>query len=184
VIHAVVTVGGPPGSGKSTAGRLVAAALGLEFRSAGDLFRAEARRHEMDLAAFGRYAAEHPEVDRDLDRSMQALATPGRLLDGRVQGPLCRRAGIPVYDVVVTAREEVRVRRVAQRDGQSVPEAQRLVREREASERDRYQRFYGIDLARETPGLVVDSSDRPPAAVAEAIRAFVLERERAAAATR
>ena len=180
MIRAVVTVGGPPGSGKSTAGRLVASALGLEFRSAGDLFRAEARRRGMDLAAFGQYAATHPEVDRELDRSMQALASPGRLLDGRIQGPLCRRAGVAVYDVVVTAREDVRVQRVANRDGQSVEEARRLVREREASERDRYRRFYGIDLEQEPASLVVDSSDRPPRAVAEAILAFVRERDLAA----
>ena len=180
ILRAVVTVGGPPGSGKSTAGRLVAQALELEFRSAGDLFRAEARRRGMDLADFGRYAATHPEVDRELDRSMQALATPGRLLDGRIQGPLCRRAGVPVYDVVVTAREEVRVQRVANRDGQSVDEARRLVREREASERDRYRRFYGIDLDRERPSLVVDSSDQPPEAVAEAILSFIRAREAAA----
>lgn len=181
MIRAVLTIGGPPGSGKSTAGRLVARSLDLEFRSAGDLFRAEAQRREMDLASFGRYAASHPEVDRELDRSMQALATPGRLLDGRIQGPLCRRAGVPVYDVVVTAREDVRVRRVAARDGQSVEEAQALVREREASERDRYKRFYGIDLDRERAGFVVDSSDRSPSEVAEAILSYVRERESAAA---
>jgi len=134
----------------------------------------------MDLATFGRYAAAHPEVDRELDRTMQALATPGRLLDGRVQGPLCRRAGIPVYDVVVTAREDVRVRRVAERDGQSLDEARRQVREREASERDRYFRYYDIDLDRETPGLLVDSSDLPPNAVVEKILSFVREREAAA----
>jgi len=180
VIRAVVTVGGPPGSGKSTAGRLVAEALELEFRSAGDLFRAEARRRGMDLAAFGHYAAEHPEVDRELDRSMQALAIPGRLLDGRIQGPLCRRAGVPVHDVLITAREEVRIRRVANRDGQPVELAGRLVREREASERDRYRRFYGIDLEREPASLVVDSSDRPPADVAAVVLAFVRKREAAA----
>ena len=180
MIRAVVTVGGPPGSGKSTAGRLVARDLGLEFRSVGELFRAEAQRQGMDLAAFGRYAATHPEVDRELDRSMQALATPGRLLEGRIQGPLCRRAGILVYDVVVTAREDVRVQRVAARDGQSVAEARRLVREREEVERERYRRFYGIDLDRERPSLVVDSSDLPPQGVADEILAFVREREAAA----
>ena len=179
MIRAVVTVGGPPGSGKSTAGRQVAESLRLEFRSAGDLFRAEARRRKMDLAAFGRYASEHPEIDRELDRSMQALAVPGRLLDGRIQGPLCRRAGVPVYDVLITAREEVRVRRVADRDGQAPELARRLVREREASERDRYRRFYGIDLDHEPASLVVDSSDRSPAEVAGAVVAFVQEREAA-----
>ncbi|MGA3022346.1 MAG: (d)CMP kinase [Thermoplasmata archaeon] len=179
-IGAVVTVGGPPGSGKSTAGRLVAGSLGLEFRSAGELFRAEARRRGMDLAEFGRYAATHPEVDRDLDRSMQALARPGRLLDGRIQGALCRRAGLRAYDIAVTAREDVRVRRVADRDRQSLEEARVQVREREASERDRYRRFYGIDLDQERADLVVDSSDRPPLEVADAILAFVREREAAA----
>jgi predicted cytidylate kinase len=181
VIGAVVTVGGPPGSGKSTAGRLAAESLGLEFRSAGEQFRAEARRHGMELAEFGRYAAAHPEVDRELDRKMQSLARPGRLLDGRIQGALCRRAGIPVYDLVVTAREEVRVRRVADRDGQSVDEARAKVREREASERDRYRRFYGIDLDQEHPDLVIDSSDHPPLEVAGTIVTFVREREAAAA---
>ena len=179
MIGAVVTVGGPPGSGKSTAGRLVAGSLGLEFFSAGELFRTEAQRHGMDLEAFGRYAATHPEVDRELDRSMQALARPGRLLDGRIQGALCRRAGVPVYDLVVTAREEVRVRRLAARDGQSVEEATEKVREREESERDRYRRFYGIDLAGEPCDLVVDSSDRPATEVAEAILTFVRGREAA-----
>jgi len=173
VIRAVLTLGGPPGSGKSTAGRRVADALGLEFTSAGEMFRAEARRHGMDLEAFGTFAAEHPEVDRELDRRLQALAAPGRLLEGRIQGALCRRAGTPVYDVVVTAREDVRVRRVAERDHQSVEEARVKVREREAGERDRYRRFYGIDLDREPAGFVVDSSDRTPAEVADAILEFV-----------
>ena len=180
MIGAVVTVGGPPGSGKSTAGRLVAGSLGLEFVSAGELFRAEARRRDLELAEFGRYAAAHPEVDRELDRTMQALARPGHLLDGRIQGALCRRARVPAYDIFVTAREEVRVRRVADRDGQSIEVARAKVREREASERDRYQRFYGIDLAQEHPDLVVDSSDRPPLEVADAILAFVRGREAAA----
>ena len=169
----VVAIGGPPGSGKSTAGRLVAGELGLEYRSAGEEFRAEARRRGMDLAAFGRYAEAHPEVDRDLDRRMQELARPGRVLDGRIQGVLCRRNGIPVRSVVVTASEDERARRLAARDGQSVDTARTLLREREASERVRYAQFYGIDVDRETPDLTVDSTRSPPDEVARTIVAFV-----------
>jgi len=169
----VVAIGGPPGSGKSTAGRLVAERLGLEYRSAGEQFRAEAARRGMDVEEFGRYAEAHPEIDRDLDRAMQAIARPGRLLDGRIQGVLCRRNGIPVRYVVVTADEPERVRRVAVRDGQSVAEATERTRAREASERERYRNFYAIDLDREAADLTVDSTHRPPPDVAAEIVSFL-----------
>ena len=169
----VVALGGPPGSGKSTAGRRVAEALHLRYHSAGDEFRAEAARRGMDLAAFGRYAEAHPEVDREIDRTIQALARPGVVLDGRIQGVLCRRAGTPVRYVVVTATEEERARRVAQRDGGTVAEARQQIRAREASERARYATFYGIDLDRELPDLTVDSTSTSPDGVAAAIVDFV-----------
>jgi CMP/dCMP kinase len=173
----VVTIGGPPGSGKSTAGRRVAAALGLEYVSAGDRFRAEAARRGMSLEAFGRFAEAHPEVDRDLDRAMQAMATPGRLVDGRIQGALCRRAGRAVLAIEVTAREDVRARRVAGRDGATADEALRAIRAREASERARYLAWYGIDLAAEPAELVVDSSERDADAVTAAITEFLRRAE-------
>ncbi|HTW76780.1 MAG TPA: cytidylate kinase family protein [Thermoplasmata archaeon] len=173
MIDRVVALGGPPGSGKSTAGRTVADRLGLIYTSAGDAFRAEAARRGMDVEAFGRYAEVHPEVDRALDRAMQAVATPGRLLDGRIQGILCRRAGTPVAYVVVTAELAERVRRVARRDGQDEAEAARRVAEREQSERRRYREYYGIDLERERPDLTVDSTHLPPDGVADQIVAFL-----------
>lgn len=173
MIDRVIAVGGPPGSGKSTAGRRVAAELGLEYRAAGEQFRAEAARRGMDVEAFGRYAETHPEVDLDLDRAMQALARPGRVLDGRIQGILCRRNGLPVRYIVVTAEEAERVRRVAARDGQSIAEATERVRAREASERERYRRFYGIDLEREPADLTLDSTHRSAPDIAAAIVQFV-----------
>jgi CMP/dCMP kinase len=173
VIDRVVALGGPPGSGKSTAGRRVAEQLGLTFTSAGDVFRAEAARRGLDVEAFGRYAESHPDVDRELDRAMQALATPGQLLDGRIQGVLCRRAGTPVASVVVTADRDERVRRVARRDGQTLDEANLRVEQREASERARYAAIYGIDLDREPADLVVDSTHLDAERVTATIVAFL-----------
>jgi CMP/dCMP kinase len=177
VILRVVTIGGPPGSGKSTAGRLVSKALGLEYRSAGELFRAEAARRHLSLEEFGGFAEAHPEVDRELDRAMQSLAAPGRLLEGRIQGALCRRSRIPVHSVVVTASESARARRVAGRDHQSPEEALHRIRQREESERTRYLKFYGIDIASEPADLSVDSTQRTPDEVADAIVGFLKGRE-------
>jgi CMP/dCMP kinase len=174
VIGRVVAIGGPPGGGKSTAGRKVVTALGLEYRSAGDVFRAEAAARQMDVEAFGRYAETHPEIDRSLDETMQGLARPGVLLDGRIQGALCRRRGVPVYSIVVTAAEDERARRVAARDGQSVDEARQRIRERAESERRRYRALYGIDVDTETGDLAIDSTalsaDRVAATIVQFLR--------------
>ncbi len=180
MIHRVVAIGGRPGSGKSTAGRRVAGSLGLDYRSAGEVFRAEAARRGLDLDAFGLYASAHPEVDRALDGAMQELARPGVVLDGRIQGVLCRRRGVAVHAVEITASEEERVRRVAARDGESVDAARAHLRAREASERDRYRRFYGIDLDRTDADLTVDSTHARPDEVAATIVAFVRAHDREA----
>lgn len=173
MIARVVTITGPPGSGKSTAGRGLAGRLGLDYVSAGALFRDEAKARGLDLAAFSRYAEAHPEVDRALDERMVALARPGRLLEGRLTGALCRRRGLAVVYLVVTARPEVRYRRLSERDRLPLAQARAETEAREASERARYERYYGVDLERERPDLVVDSSELSPEAVVDRLAAFV-----------
>ncbi len=170
---AVVAVGGPPGSGKSTAGRAVARAQGLVYHAAGDLFRAEAAHHGMDLEAFSHYAEAHPEVDRRVDETMSELARPGVLLDGRIQGPLLRRRGVPVHSIVITALYEVRVARIAGRDHRAPEDAARRIRERAESERARYLAEYGIDLETEPADLVVDSTELDADAVRERLLEFL-----------
>jgi CMP/dCMP kinase len=182
VIDRVVAIGGPPGSGKSSAGRRVAAALDLAYRSAGDVFRAEARRRGMDLETFGRYAEEHPEVDRQLDETMQEMARPGVLLDGRIQAALAQRRGLPVYSILVTADEDERARRVAKRDGQTVEAALAQIRARTESERTRYQRFYAIELDGEIADLTLDSTHMTAPQVADAITRYLRSRSSGGAA--
>lgn len=180
MIERVVTLTGPPGSGKSTAGRIVAKKLGLEYRSAGELFRAEAKRRGMDVEEFSRYAETHEAIDRTLDDEMATLAMPGRLLDGRLAGAFCRRQGVPCYYLVVTADDSERFKRLADRDRLSIGEATVRTLAREQSERDRYWRYYGIDLALEVPDITVDSSTLKPESVAEKLVDFVRGHDRKA----
>lgn len=172
----LVVVGGPPGSGKTTAARQTSEILGLEFHSAGARFRAQAEEHDMPLEEFSKFAATHPEVDRELDEYMLGLARPGRLLDARLAGPLARRSGVPVIYVVVTARPEVRAKRLAGRDAVPLATARREMQEREKSEKSRYRALYGIDLDQEAPDFAVDSSTLTPAAVVERLVDFIRRR--------
>lgn len=174
---APLTLAGPPGSGKSTAGRAAARTLGLEFVSAGELFRAEASHRGLDLMGLSALAERDPSIDRALDDRMVALAVPGRLLDGRIVGALCRSKGVAVRAVLIHAREELRWARLAGRDRQSVSEAREAAVAREASERSRYRRYYGIDLADLPADLTIDSSELSAEAVAERIVAFARRTE-------
>jgi CMP/dCMP kinase len=169
----VIALGGPPGSGKSTAGRLAAKRLGREFVSAGERFRAEAARRGLTLEGLGALAETDGSVDRSLDEAMLALATPQRLLDGRITGALCRRRSIPVDYLWVTARPEVRIARLCARDRLEPAACRAATERREASERKRYLAWYGIDLDQERPDLTIDSSALTAEVVAETITAFV-----------
>ena len=169
----LLALGGPPGSGKSTAAKGVAEKLDWTVHSAGDIFRAMAAERQMSLLEFSWYAQEHPEVDLDIDEQMARLAEPGRVLEGRLVGEFLRRRGAPSLWVDVTAREPVRAERIAQRDHMTVAEALERTRARERSERERYSKLYGIDLDSVRPDLVVDSSDLGRVEVVDRILAFV-----------
>ena len=172
----LLALGGPPGSGKSTAAKGVADALRWTVHSAGDLFRAMAAERHMSLLEFSYFAQEHPEVDLDIDEKMAQLAEPGRVLEGRLVGEFLRRRGQPALWVDVTAREPVRAERIARRDQLTVAEALERTRARERSERERYSKLYGIDLDAVRPDLVVDSSDLGPVEVVDQILDFVRRR--------
>jgi cytidylate kinase len=177
VTEPVVTIGGPPGSGKSTAGRRLASSLGLEFVSAGELFRAEAKRRGLSLAELGTLAEREPSIDRALDDEMVRRAAPSRLLDGRLTGPLLRRRGVANRYIVVTADAPVRWERLAHRDGGTVEDVRQRTEAREASERARYLRYYDIDLDREQPDLRLDSTHATPEEVVQVMAAFLKANE-------
>jgi len=73
----VVTIGGPIGVGKSTAGRGLAERLGVPLVSAGEVFRELARRRGVTVVELNRLAEGDPTIDRDLDRLQAELARRG-----------------------------------------------------------------------------------------------------------
>ena len=125
----------------------------------------------MDVAAFGRHAAAHPEVDVELDTRMAARGRQGGVvLEGRLAGWVATREGISALTVWVTCDDAVRAARVASREGTDPAAAQAANAVREASERDRYRSTYGIDLADTSIyDLVLDSTAAEPPPLVEAL---------------
>jgi len=127
----------------------------------------------MDLAAFSALAERDASIDRALDEAMLARGRTGTMLEGRIQGALCRQQRLPHISLAIVADEEVRAQRVAQRDHVSVDAALRDIRTREVSEQRRYLAYYEIDLANEAADVTIDSTRLTPTIVVERLAATV-----------
>jgi cytidylate kinase len=155
----LITLSGLPGSGTSTVARSVASRLGLDHLDGGTVFRTLASERGVTLAEFARIAEDDDSIDRALDDRLVERARDGAvLLESRLAGWLATRAALRALRIWIHC------------DGHDADEALATNQEREASERQRYQDFYGIDLADlSVYDLVVDSTSTPPDAIIDQI---------------
>jgi cytidylate kinase len=142
----LITVSGPPGSGKSTNAAGLAEALELEHVSGGDIFRSMAADRGMTPVEFNEHAEDDGDIDRDLDRRLREIATSrdGLVLESRLAGWLAGdHADLRFwFDAPVAVRAE----RIADREEKPVARAREETLRREASERKRYLAYYDIDI--------------------------------------
>lgn len=69
----IITIAGRPGSGKSTASKAVAAQLGYEHFSSGDLFRAIGKEQGIDLLQANLAAEKNKRVDHLVDQRLRDI---------------------------------------------------------------------------------------------------------------
>jgi len=165
----LITISGEPGSGKTTVAKLLSAQLGLPHVYAGDLYRQEARRRGMTLEEFNALCERDHSIDRTLDAEMIGIAERGNvILEGRLAGFFARERQLPAMKVWLTASEEVRARRVAQRESGDSRRLLEVNRTRHESDVKRYRQIYGADLGdRSIYDVVLSSDDRTPEQLAE-----------------
>lgn len=167
-----ITISGPPGSGKTTACRLVAKRLHLEVVISGDIFRQLAKEASLSLADFGSMCESDPDVDRQLDQRMVEIARSrdDLLLEGRLTGHMLTRNGIPAFRVFMGADLDVRAARVAEREGGTAAQRKQEIMKREKCEARRYLAYYDIDIRdRSVYDLVIDTTNKTPEQVADII---------------
>jgi len=142
----LVTVSGPPGSGKSTAASELADAFGLEHISGGDIFRELADERGYTPLEFNKLAEEDDQIDRDLDARLQEIAREREdvVLESRLAGWLAGdHADLRFW---LDAPLSVRGARIADREEKDADAAAEETEAREASEAKRYEEYYGIDI--------------------------------------
>ena len=180
----LITISGVPGSGKTTVARLLAQRLGIPHVYAGDLYRKEAEERGLSLEEFNQLSERDHSIDRALDEKMAGYARQGGVvLEGRLAGFIAVQEGVDALKVWLTASDEVRARRVAQREGRDWTTVLRQNHSRQGSDAKRYKDIYGFDL-NDTAiyDLILNTDDAGPETLAEDILARVSERFGRAAA--
>lgn len=140
----VLTVAGPHGSGRSTQALRLADSFGLRYVSTGTLFRERATQLGVSLEEMTRIASEDDAFDRILDeRAKEETRKGGLVLDATLSGWVAVDPDLRIY---LTAPLDVRVRRIADREGRDVGDVERETHLREAVELNRFRRYYSYDL--------------------------------------
>lgn len=141
----VITISGPHGSGKSTYAKEIAKALRLKYVSSGQTFRRLAKESGCDLETFSKKCEKDKNIDRKIDQITIDEARKGNaILEGQLAAWMAK--DFSVFNIYVTASEETRIQRIAERDGFDLNSARKETLSRTKSEIRRFKRFYNVDI--------------------------------------
>ncbi len=150
----IITIAGKLGSGKSTTAKKIAERLGYTHFSSGDFYRDAAVARGMTVTELNQYAQTNPEVDFEID---EILRHKGEVLDSLVIDSRLAFHWIPqsfkVYldiDPLLAAQRMLKDRennpeRQASEKSNTLEEMVADAKMRLDSEKERYQKLYGID---------------------------------------
>jgi cytidylate kinase len=153
-----ITLCGLPGTGKGTLGNALASKHGLEFTSAGDIFRSWAKEEGMALNDFETKAKADPQFDNKLD---DKVAEYGKSQDNFIfDGRLAWHFIPDSLKIKLICGLEERIRRVASREKIFYDDALIASLERDQIIAGRYKKFYGIDdyLSNANFDVVIDTT--------------------------
>jgi len=138
----VITVSGPAVSGKSTAAKAIAEKFGLEYISAGRVFREIAAERGIPIEKFS--AIREPEIDYEIDRRTLMYAIRGGcVLDARLSGWVAGKwADVKIF---FECNLPVKAKRLAKRDRITLEEAKIIIEERDREDNKKYVTLYGVD---------------------------------------
>jgi len=146
----IITIHGQAGSGKSSISKLLAKRLGYKHYSIGDLRRQIAKKHGLALAQLNKLGEREEWTDKEPDKLQEELGKKQDkfVIDCRVGFHFIPKS-FKVYlhtDLAVRARRVFRDERKAE-SFRSIKEAEKALIARERSDRLRYRKYYGLDIA-------------------------------------
>ncbi len=181
----ILSISGMPGSGKTSAGNIVAQKLGVSFYSTGSLFRTLAKERGISLNELMKLGEEDKSIHATIDQYQERLGQEQSdfVIEGRLSWHfiphsfkvllLCNthEAARRIYEAKLASQKE----RADEKVYRTIEEAEQSLIERNTSDILGYKRHYGIDYSDPTHfDLVIDTttSDGPEETAERILKAF------------
>ena len=173
----IITIGGLAGTGTSTTAELLSEKLGIDYISAGSVFRDMAREKGMSVLEFSEFAEGNDDIDKEIDKRQAELAKSKRqaelaksadnlIVEGRLSAYFVE-ADLKLWLVTPF---DVRSQRIADRESKSVELASEEIVTREKSEALRYMDIHNIDIKNmDIYDLIINTGTFNPEEVSEII---------------
>ncbi|MBI2129626.1 cytidylate kinase family protein [Candidatus Woesearchaeota archaeon] len=144
----IITISGKPGSGKSTAGKLIAKKLKLKHYSVGDLRREIAKKHGLTIDELNKVGENEEWTDKEADDYQKelGLAEDNFIIDGWVSFYFIPNS-IKIFldvDLHEAARRIFKDQRPSEEHKNTVDEVFKMIKHRLEETTRRYEKHYGI----------------------------------------
>ncbi len=160
----IITLGGMPGSGKSSTGKALAQLLGYERFSSGDFFREMAAKRGISVEEINRQAEHDSVIDHETDAWVKEKGKRENLIiDSRLAFhwiPDAFKVFLKLDPHIAAERTFAQIQNEGRtsQDAQSVDDVYQKTLSRIESEKKRYKELYAIDYMDESRyDLVVDT---------------------------
>ncbi|WP_295726688.1 (d)CMP kinase [uncultured Methanobrevibacter sp.] len=164
----IITIGGLAGTGTTTATQLLSEKMGIDYISAGYVFREMAREHNMSVLEFSAFAEGNDDIDKEIDKRQAELAksADNLIVEGRLSAYFVE-ADLKLWLVTPF---DIRSSRIAERESKSVDVASEEIISREKSEALRYKDIHNIDISNMSIyDLIINTGTFDPEKVSEII---------------
>ncbi len=140
---AKITIFGLAGTGKTTAGKMLAQKLGYEYMSSGNMFRAYADKMGLTLAKLEELSYADDSYDKKLDAEVSEY---GKTHENFIFESRLAWHFIPdSFKINLSCGFDERLGRIAQREGKTFEQVKEETLHREDLITKRYKEYYGIE---------------------------------------
>jgi cytidylate kinase len=175
----IISLGGLPGSGKSTVKGILAAHYGWNTFSTGDFMRKMAHDRGISFDDFNALIATDKSIDEEIDAELIRIETgeDNMIIDSHLAFHFVPSSFKVFLDIPLLISAE-RIYKDSEKESrksvgdvmESVEEAAARIQARIDNHNDRYKRFYGVSpYDKSQYDLVIDTSIHTPAEVAQQI---------------